>query len=245
MNKIKLTIIVLLSMTLGVITFNKVMEIKNKVDYANCMSEYAGSNFIDCSTGDMHYVKVPIEVEKVEALSTTSVKSLDNAGATKKVEKQAEKTETIKVGKYTVKRDVAEKVLKTFGRDEKMFAIIFAESGFDSNKVNYNCYYAKSETGTYIEALEYSIDFNNVSEVRRKGDISWSCKNHHNKYSWSQDIGLLAVNTINGAEYGKLDKNLTIAKKLLNTGSYSQWSTYTLGLHTQFNDEAKLLLSQL
>lgn len=227
-------------MVLGAYTFNKIIEIKNKIEYADCMSKYEGANFIDCSTDNVQYVKVPVEkqVEKAEV-------KIDTTGTTKKVEKQIEKSETIKVGKYIIKRDVAEKVLKTFGRDEKMFAIIFAESGFDSNKINYNCYYAKSDTGTFVKPLGYKIDFNNVSEVKRKGDVGWSCKSHHQKYAFSTDIGLLMLNTSNGAEYGKLDKNLAIAQKLLNRGGYTEWSTYTLGLHTQYNDEAKLLLSKI
>jgi hypothetical protein len=155
------------------------------------------------------------------------------------------KEEIIQIGKYKINRDVAEKVIKTFGHDEEMFAIIFAESGFDSNKINYNCYYKKDDNGTYVEVLDYSIDFSNVSKTRRAGDVGWVCKPNHQKYAFSKDIGVLMLNSDNGAKIGDIDHNIAISKQLLNKYGYKRWTTYSLETHKEFRDEAKLLLSKL
>lgn len=156
-----------------------------------------------------------------------------------------EQSEIITIGHYKIKREVLEQVVATFGKNETITAIIFAESGFDTTKTNYNCYYKVDPAGTYVKALGYALDFNSVSKEKLSGYVGWTCKKSHNKYAFSKDSGLLMINSINGFKQGDLKYNLSIAKNLLDKRGYNQWSAYNLGLHTQYKDEAKTLLSKI
>lgn len=163
-----------------------------------------------------------------------------------KVEEPAEQTldEVIKYKGFNIQRDQLQKVVEVFGKDPKIIAIIIAESGFDGSLIGYNCYYATGK-GDYNKHLKMKVDYTDVSKTRRAGDVGWACKKEHRQYAFSKDIGLLMINTSNGAKIGDLDHNLAVAKKLLDTNGYNAWSAYSLGMTDQYMDEAKEILTYI
>lgn len=164
------------------------------------------------------------------------------ATSTPVVEEKKVQSEIINYKGFNINRAHLQKVVDIFGKDPKIIAIIIAESGFNSSLIGYNCYYATGK-GEYNKHLKVKIDYSNVSKTRRAGDVGWACKKEHRQYAFSHDIGIMMLNTSNGAKMGDLDHNLRVAKKLLDTNGYSAWSAYALGMTEQYMDDAYEILT--
>lgn len=216
MNKIKLTIIVLISMTLGVITFNKAIEIKKDLQYAKCMRQYVGANFINCEDRDIVYI---------QATTTSPI----NAGVTPPVvnseEKKVKTTVTTTCNPST--NPEVNRLLNKYFKDcetvKTAWAISQAESKGKQVKIGYNCYYKNGV----------------VYEERVAGAKSGACKSEHNKYAWSKDLGYLQLNDYFHSACGDLqdlETNIKCASKVYKEAgnSFTPWVTYNQGLHLSY-----------
>jgi hypothetical protein len=104
-----------------------------------------------------------------------------------------------------------------------MTAIANAESHFNNDSMNWNCYYNKDKSIVYT--------------TRVKGSHSTFCKKEHRQYSWSIDCFVLMKNYVGLKECPKdvtLDEHLAEMAELSKKRSFQPWSSYNAGAHEKY-----------
>jgi hypothetical protein len=104
-----------------------------------------------------------------------------------------------------------------------MTAIANAESHFNNDAMNWNCYYNKDKSIVYT--------------TRVKGSHSTFCKPEHRKYSWSIDCFVFMKNYVGLKECPKditLDEHLAEMAVLSKQRGFQPWSSYNAGVHEEY-----------
>lgn len=142
------------------------------------------------------------------------------------------------------KVEIVKKIANTFPENkEVMVAIAIEESNLNPNAIGYNCFY-KLGGETYDTLIKRKIDLNSVSKTRLTNYVSTFCRKGHEKYSWSQDGGIMGINGAKAHEMN-VDQNLLKAKKIYSSQGITAWTSYKTGRYKANLAEAQRLLNLL
>lgn len=142
------------------------------------------------------------------------------------------------------KLEIVRKIAEKFPEDKKILvAIAIEESGLNKNAVGYNCRY-KIGGETHDKLTGTNIDISNISKEKKSGYVSTWCRKGHEKFAWSTDSGILAINQ--ATEYQKTVKgNLETARHKYDNAGLNTWVAYSSGRYKKHIPEAQRLLAMI
>lgn len=127
----KIIIILIISLVIGLVIGDKLYYMYKKYNYNKCYKQNAGANFISCDT-DRFFVYRAEELYTTPTNVKLEIKNIQND-----VNCVYEIKDSVQ-GKFKVNCSHIKEIVKQFGEDKTLIAIIFQESGFNPVALNRN-----------------------------------------------------------------------------------------------------------